>query len=63
MIFLYEAFVEWGQHYGLWVSVALLIFILIMMKIENKQLRTNLDKFRSENLELKKINHESEVNK
>lgn len=52
---MYDNFIAWGQTYGLWVTVLLLCFMLILMKVENKKLRDSVDKLRLENSQLRKL--------
>ncbi|GAB5082676.1 hypothetical protein Osc1_18510 [Hominimerdicola sp. 21CYCFAH17_S] len=52
---MYDTVVSLGQAYGLWITVAFLILIIIFDKIESKRYRKEIEKLRAENHDLKKI--------
>ncbi len=43
-----ESFVAWGQAYGLYVTIALLVGMYIIQSIENSRLKRNLGIMRNE---------------
>ena len=52
---MYDTVVSLGQAYGLWITVAFLILIIIFDKIESKRYRKEIEKLRAENHDLNKL--------
>lgn len=45
---MWDSFVAWGQSYGLWATIAVLIFIIIMDYADNARLKRALEQSREE---------------
>lgn len=52
---MYDSVVALGQSYGLWITVALLLIIVILDKVECKRYRKEVERLRAENHDLKKL--------
>lgn len=48
-----DNFMTWGQDYGLYVTIIILIIMYAMSAVENKRLRKELDDIRAEEKKFK----------
>lgn len=51
---MYDAFIAFGQTYGLWLTIALLFVCLIVDSMQRKRLTAEINRLRDENHQLKR---------